>query len=372
MKPGKRKRMEICVAFAALGILPCLLQMTSLARTRIEETASRITFQVMADGAGESYNKPQGEPESQDWGELGLGDIEVALYKVAEIDQYGSYTALPGFQGLGLENPDYKTADEAWWKGAAGEAAAILGFPDPETGDGGGRPDIPPDAVVTVSGGTGTAEVENGMYLVWAEPFLTREYRYTFLPYLISLPHNDYALTGIDRWEHDVTAGLKPGQERRYGDLLITKQLQDYEPALGAAYFVFEVEARKDLDHDEAEEIVYSNVLSLSFDAAGEKTARAEHIPAGAKVTVREVYSGGSYEVSGSGIQEVEIVATDRQEWEGGSETEGHPAEVYFTNHYNGGAVPGTGAVNHFTSGNGGWAWEKLPDSRMAEGGGED
>ena len=112
MKPGKRKRMEICVAFAALGILPCLLQMTSLARTRIEETASRITFQVMADGAGESYNKPQGEPESQDWGELGLGDIEVALYKVAEIDQYGSYTALPGFQGLGLENPDYKTADE--------------------------------------------------------------------------------------------------------------------------------------------------------------------------------------------------------------------------------------------------------------------
>ena len=186
MKPGKRKRMEICVAFAALGILPCLLQMTSLARTRIEETASRITFQVMADGAGESYNKPQGEPESQDWGELGLGDIEVALYKVAEIDQYGSYTALPGFQGLGLENPDYKTADEAWWKGAAGEAAAILGFPDPETGDGGGRPDTPPDAVVTVSGGTGTAEVENGMYLVWAEPFLTREYRYTFLPYLLS------------------------------------------------------------------------------------------------------------------------------------------------------------------------------------------
>ena len=340
MKPGKRKRMEICVAFAALGILPCLLQMTSLARTRIEETASRITFQVMADGAGESYNKPQGEPESQDWGELGLGDIEVALYKVAEIDQYGSYTALPGFQGLGLENPDYKTADEAWWKGAAGEAAAILGFPDPETGDGGGRPDIPPDAVVTVSGGTGTAEVENGMYLVWAEPFLTREYRYTFLPYLISLPHNDYALTGIDRWEHDVTAGLKPGQERR--------------------------------DRDGEEEIVYSNVLSLSFDAAGEKTARAEHIPAGAKVTVREVYSGGSYEVSGSGIQEVEIVATDRQEWEGGSETDGHPAEVYFTNHYHGGAVPGTGAVNHFTSGNGGWAGEKLPDSRMAEGGRED
>ena len=369
MRPGKRNRWKICAAATALCILPGLLQITSLARTEIEETVSRITFQVAAEG---DYNKPQGEPESGGWGELAEGDIEVALYKVADIDQYGSYTALPGFQGLGLEDPDYKTADEAWWKETAGEAAAILGFPGPESEGDGGRPSLPPDAAVTVSGGTGTAEVENGLYLVWAEPFLTREYRYTFLPYLVSLPHNDYALTGIDRWEHDVTAGLKPGQERRYGDLLVTKRLQDYEPALGGAVFVFEVEARKDLDRDGEEEIVYSNVLSLNFDAAGEKTARAGHIPAGAKVTVREVYSGGSYEVSGDGIQEVEIVATDRQEWEDGSEAGEQPAKVHFTNHYNGGAIPGTGAVNHFTAGDGGWVWEKLPESRMAEGGGED
>ena len=93
MKPGKRKRMEICVAFAALGILPCLLQMTSLARTRIEETASRITFQVAAEG---DYNKPQGEPESGGWGELAEGDIEVALYKVADIDQKFSQELFSG------------------------------------------------------------------------------------------------------------------------------------------------------------------------------------------------------------------------------------------------------------------------------------
>ena len=77
MRPGKRNRWKICAAATALCILPGLLQITSLARTEIEETASRITFQVAAEG---DYNKPQGEPESGGWGELAEGDIEVALY----------------------------------------------------------------------------------------------------------------------------------------------------------------------------------------------------------------------------------------------------------------------------------------------------
>ena len=368
MRTGKRKIIRICAAVAALCILSGLLRITSFARAEITEKSSRLTLNVKSESSGQDYNKPQGDPESQSWGELAEADIEVNLYRVADIDAYGSYTALSGFQELGLEDPDYRTVDEKWWKETAEKAATVLGIPPYAAGEEETVSPKDPDSSLIISGGTGTAEVENGLYLVWAKPLLTEEYRYTFLPYLISLPHNDYALTGIDRWEHDVTAGLKPGQERRYGDLVINKQLEEWEPGLGTTFFVFEVEARKDLDHDGAAEIVYSNVLSLRFDGVGEKAVLAEHIPAGAEVTVREVYSGGSYEVSGSGVQTTVIKATDKEEGDtGADEQEEKPSEVFFANHYNDKLIPTIGVVNHFTEGENGWVWEKQPDNDRKE-----
>lgn len=372
MRTGKRKKIRICAAVAALCVLSGLVRITSLARTEITEKNSRLTLNVKCEDPEQSYNKPQNDPESQSFGELAEADIEVNLYRVADIDAYGSYTALSGFQELGLEDPDYRETDEKWWKETAEKAAEILGIPF----FGGGEqapeeetvPMVNPDKSLIISGGTGTVEVENGLYLVWAKPMLTDEYRYTFLPYLISLPHNDYAFTGIDRWEHDVTAGLKPRQERRYGDLVVRKKLEEWESGLGTAFFVFEVEARKDLDHDGAAEIVYSNVLSLRFDGTGEKSALAEHIPAGAAVTVREVYSGGSYEVSGSVMETTVINATDKEEGETAAESqEEKPSEVFFANHYNNKVIPATAVVNHFTAGENGWVWEKRPDSERKE-----
>ena len=43
------------------------------------------------------------------------------------------------------------------------------------------------------------------------------------------------------------------------------------------------------------DEVVYSNVESITFTAAGQESVILDRIPAGAQVTVTEVYSGSSY-----------------------------------------------------------------------------
>ena len=54
-------------------------------------------------------------------------------------------------------------------------------------------------------------------------------YLYKFNPYIISLPDNLYYQSGDakdDAWIYDVTTGLKPERENRYGSLKIVKTLQ--------------------------------------------------------------------------------------------------------------------------------------------------
>ena len=78
-----------------------------------------------------------------------------------------------------------------------------------------------------------------------------------------------------------------------------------------------------------------------------------KHLPAGTKITVKEVYAGGSYSNTSGETQKTEIVA------EGVTD---HPASVSFTNTYNGKLIPGTGIVNHFENKDGEWSWEQQTD----------
>ena len=146
--------------------------------------------------------------------------------------------------------------------------------------------------------------------------------------------------------------GLKPEREERYGDLEIEKKLSSYNETLKGASFVFEIRAVKD------DTLVYSDVVSLTFQGPGTERVKIEQIPAGAEVTVTEVYSGGSYAPVDGGTVKTTVVRADSES-----------AKVVFVNEYdgklNGG---GTSVVNHFTyekdeSGTEDLKWEKLENS---------
>lgn len=294
----------------------------------------------------------------------GLDDeIVVNLYKIADMDVVGNYTAVDGFT-LGTINDE--TTAEAWQTMAADAMAVIE------------DKNITPIATSTVAVGFDD-NLAVGLYLVVAENVKSDTYEYSFNPYLVSLPNNYYYSTGNDSWVYDVTTSLKPERADLYGDLVIEKDLLSYNATVGGATFVFQVEAVKDYkvtdsdassaigstitasDSTGTQKVVYSDVVSITFDAAGKKSVLIENIPAGAEVTVTEVYSGGSYEAAGENEFTTTIIADEVVEAEGRTET---VATVTFTNDYSGELNGGSGVVNHFEeNGSGNWTWTSSPDS---------
>ena len=258
-------------------------------------------------------------------------EIPVDVYKVADITEEAVYDTAKytDFAGLGLENVSSTTTAEEWAQ-MAEDAMKIV--EDKK---------IAPTADVKVTKPAGAAEstgvinnLETGMYLVQAETVQTSEYTYDFTPYLVSLPNNYYSQE-------------KPQQTQRYGDLEIFKDLTEYNASLKDALFVFQVEGTRNGEQ------VYSDVVSIKFNQAGKKSVLVKHLPAGTKVTVKEVYAGGSYSNTSGDTQETVIVA------EGVTD---NPASVSFTNTYNGKLIPGTGIVNHFENKDGEWSWEQQTD----------
>ena len=282
--------------------------------------------------------------DDTEFDELRSLEIPVDVYKVADITEEAVYdtTNYTDFAKLGLENVRSTTTAEEWAQ-MAEDAMKIV--EDKK---------IAPTADVKVTKPAGAPEstgvindLETGMYLVQAETVQTSEYTYDFTPYLVSLPNNYYSKEKDDTWVYDVTTGMKPQQTQRYGDLEIFKDLTEYNASLKDALFVFQVEGTRN------GEKVYSDVVSIKFNQAGKKSVLVKHLPAGTKVTVKEVYAGGSYSNTSGDTQETVIVA------EGITD---NPASVSFTNTYNGKLIPGTGIVNHFENKDGEWSWEQQTD----------
>lgn len=283
--------------------------------------------------------------DDTEFDELRSLEIPVDVYKVADITEEAVYdtTNYTDFANLGLEKVSSTTTAEEWAQ-MAEDAMKIV--EDKK---------IAPTADVKVAKPEGAAEstdvirdLETGMYLVQAETVQTSEYTYDFTPYLVSLPNNYYSKENPDdTWVYDVTTGMKPQQTQRYGDLEIFKDLTEYNASLKDALFVFQVEGTR---HGEK---VYSDVVSVKFDKAGKKSVLVKDLPAGTKVTVKEVYAGGSYSNTSGDTQETVIVADGVTD---------NPASVSFTNTYNGKLIPGTGIVNHFENKDGEWSWEQQTD----------
>ncbi len=283
--------------------------------------------------------------DDTEFAELRDLEIPVDVYKVADITEEAVYdtTNYTDFAKLGLEKVSSTTTAEEWAQMAemAMETVENKGIKPTE------KVKVTKPEGATKSTGVIT-DLETGMYLVQAETVQSNEYTYDFTPYLVSLPNNYYSKENSDdTWVYDVTTGMKPQQTQRYGDLEIVKDLTEYNASLKDALFVFQVEGTR---HNKQ---VYSDVVSIKFNQAGEKSVLVKHLPAGTKVTVKEVYAGGSYSNTSGDTQEAVIAA------EGSTD---NPASVSFTNTYNGKLIPGTGIVNHFENKDGEWSWEQQTD----------
>ena len=258
-------------------------------------------------------------------------DIKVNLYKVADVDVSGNYTATKDFTGLNVSSvsADDKDAAASEWADRAKEAQKML------------KESVEPTATVTLAKGIGSKDgLATGLYLVDTPEVVTTNYTYTFTPYLVSLPTNNYYSNGNDTWIYDLTdtnaIGLKPEEHARYGDLKINKTLANHNATTGKkATFVFKIEITPLKGKTE------TRIESLDFEVAGDSSVTITKIPAGAKVKVTEVYSGASYKLTSANDQTATIVATDR----GSTNT---PASVSFTNDIDDNMNGGYGVKNNF------------------------
>lgn len=253
------------------------------------------------------------------------------LYKVADVDVSGNYTATGAFTGLDVSSvrADNNDAAASEWADRAKEAQKML------------KESVEPTATVTLAKGIGSKDgLATGLYLVDTPEVVTTNYTYTFTPYLVSLPTNNYYSNGNDTWIYDLTdtnaIGLKPEEHARYGDLKINKTLANHNATTGKkATFVFKIEITPLKGKTE------TRIESLDFEAAGDSSVTITKIPAGAKVKVTEVYSGASYKLTSVNDQTATIVATDR----GSTNT---PASVSFTNDIDDNMNGGYGVKNNF------------------------
>lgn len=269
--------------------------------------------------------------------ELLSASIPVNLYKVASVDESGNYTATDAFSKLDLSSvsADNLDAAAATWAERAAEAKKLL------------KDDTKP-TTTTLTQGRGTATgLDTGLYLVDTPKVITPNYTYTFTPYLVSLPTNNYysGNGASDDWIYDLTkeynsaVGPKPEQHVRYGNLVINKELVDHNATFGNnATFVFQIDITT-LDKKKE-----TRIEELTFSAAGSHSVTIEKIPAGFHVKVTEVYSGASYELASAKSQETDIIANPEKE----TEVEFRPAEVSFINKHDGRTNGGYGVKNNF------------------------
>lgn len=298
--------------------------------------------------------------------ELTEAGVVIDLYRVADAKEAGSsdsytYSLLSKYDGLVIsDNPN-----NSEWRSLSQAAAKIALI------DGADTPVVTgaaSDKAITQTDGNGNLSA--GLYLVVArgqgvqnytttikdesgnEQVATVAYSqkhvYTFAPELVSLPGKEADASGSvntanpSEWIYDLSITLKPEQDVRIGSLEIIKTLLTY--ATGSpAIFVFSIEAVLNGEN------VYSDVISMDFNAPGKQRVIIDNIPVGAQVTVTEIYSGAGYSLDGSNETQTVVIPT------------GDTVSVSFTNNYHNGLNQGGGITNHFEyDDDSGWGWTQI------------
>lgn len=119
--------------------------------------------------------------------------VKFDLYRVAEVDAYGSYTLAAEFSGYGVT---LNQPDQSGWRGLAKALAAYVK-----------RDELSP-AASGLTDGTGALTFSKqmpGLYLVVGETVEKNDTQYVPESFLVALPNLDAG----DRWVYDLTAEVK-------------------------------------------------------------------------------------------------------------------------------------------------------------------
>lgn len=171
-----------------------------------------------------------------------------------------------------------------------------------------------------------------------------------------SMPESGFPTTASEgEWIYAQDITLKMTSDPRTGSIEIDKLLTGYNPGTENATFVFKV----DCYYPDENTLYSSEVYSMQFTEAGNKSLKVDGLPIGSTVKVSEIYSGVGYT---SNIKYPDSLNTVIKE--------GDVPVVRFENtrnEFNGG---GGGIVNHFvydnTQGGFEWKWTTTNDGGLA------
>ncbi len=374
-------RMKRAITLLAALVLTVSLAAPALALGDIDLNAQGTIVTQVQEVLGEDYLE-----------DLASYPVHLRVYQVATVNEYGAFKLTKDFESLATDYPDdwnggiiynkvtdetNPTGNEARLKHLLDGALALVPDEDAlkqadETGE--PLPDGTPMPVwvgdAHTDGDTIKPHQEDslGLFLVVPGHVQTSLWEYDFNPALLAVPSIARTKDGDPddgEWVYNVPMYLKGTRERRLMDLEIVKNLRTYNKTLGPVTFVFDVTAMLDINKDGNDELVFQSTAEVTFDETTgyQNKAVVKNIPAGAKVTVTEVYTGQSYELvgsSGGGI--------------GGAVAEGNTVtfeiidlnlpdgqdihRVEFTNDYDGGRIPDAHVENIFTANSEfGWKW---------------
>ncbi len=377
----KRKRIGLA-CLAAISVLAAGFGVPGLGRTAhaVElGTACSLTVTV--------------EPKTMEGGPAEMPDVVLDLYKVADAvpvegqDTYTYETAgdspyaglIPengGGEVLEMTNESWQqlaqqAADATFQSGKAADVTVEILDNDRLTATdltaglyliiARGRGLTPEEYIVRKEGNSEEGEADGGVATIaWSDSYV-----FTYGPQLISLPGKEADSEGNiltsnpGDWIYDASAVLKPELGGRFAALRIDKELLSFY-AGSPATFVFSVEATLQ------GALVYSNVLSMTFNGPGSQSELVEEIPVGAEVVVTEVYSGNTYR-STAGTSTVQTMTMNNI----GPDEAGFSNIASFQNEYDGTGRNGSAITNHFEYADDGagmaWNWTQIPASGAAE-----
>lgn len=250
--------------------------------------------------------------------------IEVELYQVATISKAGNYTGQGSFSKIDWSSVKYDEIQSASiWKTRAKEATKYLSNEKPMY-------------TMRLNQGQGTlSNLKTGLYLIVIQDLETDYYSYEFTPYLVSLPNNYYYSSNDDTWYYQLTGdralGIKATRKPKYGSIEIVKNLENQNITMKeSATFVYQV------DIETLEKKKETRMLTMYFDDVTSKSLKVDHIPAGSKVKVLEVYTGGGYQLVSD--QEVDLGQIDAI----------NIKKAEFTNRASNEVIGGNGIVNNY------------------------
>ena len=173
---------------------------------------------------------------------------------------------------------------------------------------------LKPDFDVAVTGGQGVVDAAPcGLYLLTVDPLEDKVAgsSYASNPVLLWVPRATGIVNGEYKFDTDVKALIKLQKDAMFGKLVIEKQIDGLDENYPKATFVFSVKATVDGKNGEKVTILDS-VYTINFDGVlGANTVEIDGLPAGAEVTVEEIYGPGYVLASGSKVQTVVIQGND-------------------------------------------------------------